>query len=152
MMKISPNFTANELIRSQTAARRGINNRPNVEQFTNLIYLATVLEQVRSLFGSPVHITSGYRSLELNRAIGSNDNSRHVLGLAADFVVSGVSNKNVFNEIKASNIPYRTVILEFPESANGWIHLDIYPFAQQGKHRNLIAKKVNNQTQYSKIA
>lgn len=150
-MKISKHFTANELIRSQTAARRKIDNRPNPKQFMNLVYLATVLEQVRALFDAPVHITSGFRCLALNRAIGSKDTSKHTQGLAADFVVSGYSNEAVFEKIKASDINYRTVILEFPESANGWIHLDIYPFAESGARRNLLAQKVNNRTQYSNV-
>lgn len=151
-MKISPHFDAKEFIRSQTAARRGINNRPNVEQFINLVYLATVLEQVRSIYNKPMQITSGFRCYELNKAIGGSSKSKHMQGLAADFVISGIDNKNVFNAIRSSDIPYRTVILEFPESANGWIHLDINPFAEQGKTRNLIARKVNNKTQYSNIA
>lgn len=82
---LSQHFLLSEFVRSETAARQGIDNTPPPEVILNLIRLAARLERVRALLGVPLHISSGYRCLELNRAIGSSDTSRHVRGLAADF-------------------------------------------------------------------
>lgn len=85
-MNLSPNFTLAELTASETAARRGIDNTPR-EPFVmdNLKRTAGVLEEIRSLLAAPILVTSGYRCLDLNSAIGSKPTSAHVVGLAADF-------------------------------------------------------------------
>ena len=70
-MKLSNNFSLAELVKSQTAERKGIHNKPETDAVENLIHLAeTVLQPVRNHFGKPVMISSGYRSPELCEAIG----------------------------------------------------------------------------------
>lgn len=85
-MNLSPNFTLAELTASETAARRGMDNTPR-EPFVmdNLKRTAGVLEEIRALLSAPILVTSGYRCLDLNSAIGSKPTSAHVVGLAADF-------------------------------------------------------------------
>ena len=84
-MNLTTNFKLNEFTRSETAKRLDINNEPDEASLYNLRRLATELEKVREILGKPIIITSGFRSLALNRKIGSKDNSSHVVGCAADF-------------------------------------------------------------------
>ena len=84
-MNLSRNFTLSELIKSDTAIRKGINNNPNAEQIEKLKALCeNILQPVRDHFGR-VKITSGFRSSELCLAIGSSVNSQHAKAEAADF-------------------------------------------------------------------
>ena len=88
-MQLSQNFSLEEMTRSETAARRGLDNTPDAETIEHLRETAALLEQVRELLGHPITITSGYRSLKVNSAIGSKPTSDHVLGYACDFVCPG---------------------------------------------------------------
>ena len=91
-MNLSRNFTLSELIKSDTAIRKGINNNPNAEQIEKLKLLCeNILQPVRDHFGR-VKVTSGFRSSELCVAIGSSVNSQHAKAEAADFEVIGTDN------------------------------------------------------------
>ncbi len=120
-MKLSPNFSLEELTFSQIAARRGLNNIPSEKVKDNLERLAFFLEQVRKLFNKPLLISSGYRSREVNEAVGGSKTSQHCEGCAADFNVKGVSPSAVVRAIVDANIPYDQVILEF----DSWVHISI---------------------------
>lgn len=52
--------------------------------------LIWILQNVRDYFKKPVNITSGYRTVTHNNSAGGAENSYHILGMAADFVVEGV--------------------------------------------------------------
>ena len=123
-MELTRNFTLSELIKSDTAIRKGINNNPNAEQIEKLKTLCEkILQPVRDHFGR-VKITSGYRSPELCHAIGSSVNSQHARAEAADFEVVGVDNCDLADWIKRE-LPYDQLILEFytpGEPNSGWIH------------------------------
>ena len=90
-MKLSTNFSLFEFCASDTATRNSINNELPLKLMENAYLTATMLEQIRSHLSSlagrtvPVHLTSGYRCLELNRRLGSKDTSDHLQALAADF-------------------------------------------------------------------
>ena len=124
-MRLSQNFTLAELIKSQTAERKSINNNPNEDNIENLQRLCEhVLQPVRDHFGKVVSVSSGFRSPELCVAIGSSTTSQHASGQAADFEIYGVSNKELADYI-ADNLDFDQLILEFhnPEEPNsGWIH------------------------------
>ena len=93
-MKLSDNFSLNELTKSQTAERKGIDNTPGPNHQENLKSLCEmILQPVRDHFGQVVSVSSGYRSPELCVAIGSSTQSQHAKGEAADFEIFGVSNK-----------------------------------------------------------
>lgn len=80
-------FWLSEFLRSDTAIRRGLNNTPDESVLLNIrTSLASGMERVRNLLGVPVQITSGYRSPEVNAAVGGASSSQHVQGLAADFI------------------------------------------------------------------
>ena len=125
-MKLSKNFSLKEMTKSQTALRRGIDNEPGDEEQANLQQLCEhVLQKVREHFGKPVTVNSGYRSPELNKAIGGSTTSDHCKGMAADIEIPGVSNYEIADWIK-SNCEFRQLILEFytpgvPDS--GWVHV-----------------------------
>lgn len=85
-MKLSPHFTLAELIASNTAKARGIDNTPPPEHLAKLTLTAEMLERVRSTLGVPVIVTSGYRCMALNVAVGGVTSSDHARGQAADIV------------------------------------------------------------------
>ena len=120
-MKLSPNFSLEELTFSQVASRRGLDNTPSDKVKDNLERLAFFLEQVRKVFNKPFLISSGYRSREVNEAVGGSKTSQHCDGCAADFNVKGMSPSAVVRAIVDANIPYDQVILEF----DSWVHISI---------------------------
>ena len=123
-MNLTRNFTLSEMIKSDTAIRKGINNNPNAEQIEKLKALCeNILQPVRDHFGR-VKITSGFRSVELCLAINSSANSQHARAEAADFECPGVDNAELADWIH-KNLPYDQLILEFytpGEPNSGWIH------------------------------
>ena len=93
-MNLTKNFSINELTKSQTAERKGIDNTPSPEHQGNLQSLCMhVLQPIRDHFSKVVSISSGYRSPELCTAIGSKITSQHAKGEAADFEIFGICNK-----------------------------------------------------------
>ena len=151
-MKLSNNFSLNELIRSQTAERKCIDNTPSPEHQENLKLLCThVLQRVRDHFGKVVTVSSGYRSPELCIAIGSKTTSQHAKGEAADFEIFGVSNKVLADWIH-NNINYDQLILEFwsPEDPNkGWIHCSYS--RENNRKQYLRAYKNEGKTKYEPV-
>ena len=131
-MNLSPNFTLNELTRSETAARNGWPNTPNDAEIGNLKRLAALLEQVKAAVGGkPVMINSGFRSKPVNDAVGSNDRSQHRLGCAADIRVPGMTPRQVVQACIDYQIPYDQIILEF----DAWTHISV-PNVPDAKPRN----------------
>lgn len=124
----SPHFTLAELTHSNTATRLDIDNTPLAEEIANLEILAEGLEQVRTkLDSSPILISSGFRCLELNRALKSKDTSYHILGLAADFICPSFGNVHeVMRTLADSSIQFQQLIIEFGR----WIHVS---FPKQGE-------------------
>lgn len=124
--KLSKNFTLAELVKSQTAARRGIDNWPTDQLVVDNLraVVENVVQPARDHYGVPIVPNSGYRSLELNRAIGSRDTSQHVRGQAVDFEIPGVSNYDLANWIR-NNCEFDQLILEFytpGQPTSGWVH------------------------------
>lgn len=83
---MTEHFTLAEFTRSQTAARRGIDNSLPSALLDAAEATLEMAERVRWWLGLPVQITSGYRCLELNQLLGSKDSSDHPQALAIDFV------------------------------------------------------------------
>ena len=124
-MQITKHFTLEELTRSDTAVRFGIDNEPGSEETENLVRVCDmILEPIRHRYDTPILPSSGYRCLELNRKIGSSDKSQHTKGQAVDFEVKGVPNMKVASWIM-DNLDYDQLILEFYKEGqpnSGWIH------------------------------
>lgn len=115
-------FTLKEMINSNTAKSKGIDNAPTWSVVLNLLELVqNVLDPIREAYKKPITVNSGYRCIELNRAIGSKDNSQHILGLAADITVgSREANKQLFEFIQ-SNIKEWDQLIN--ENNYQWIHI-----------------------------
>ena len=149
-MKLSKNFSLQELTKSQTAERKGIDNTPSAEHQENLKSLCTsILQPVRDHFGRVVTISSGYRSPELCVAIGSKTTSQHAKGEAADFEIFGVSNKELADWIHY-NLNYDQLILEYwkgeDDPNSGWVHCS---YSENQKRRQYLkAVKVDGRTKY----
>ena len=87
-------FTLSEFFRSSTAAKNGIKNEPSIDARATIarninLLVDNVLEPIRVMVRTPIIITSGYRSPQVNRLVGGVDNSQHMSGYAADFHVKG---------------------------------------------------------------
>ena len=150
-MNLSRNFSLQELIKSDTAIRKGINNNPNAEQIEKLKALCeNILQPVRDHFGR-VKVTSGFRSVDLCLAIGSSSNSQHAKAEAADFEVIGVDNAELADWIK-DNLPYDQLIVEYytpGEPNSGWIHCSYV--ADQPRASYLWAYRSEGKTKYKPI-
>ena len=119
-MNLSPHFSLAELVSSQVATRKGIDNAPAPAIVANLTRLAALLEQVRALVGAPIAISSGYRSPALNKAVGGAANSAHVLGLAADISTAKLTPKALALLIRQSDIAFDQLIYE-----GTWVHIGL---------------------------
>lgn len=151
-MKLSKNLSLSEVTKSNTAQRRGIDNTPQDLHLANLKYLAEqVFQPIRDHFGVPIYISSGYRSLELNEAIGGSPRSFHSHGMALDLDQDGrnqgVSNCDVFYFIK-DNLPFTELIWEFgDEYEPNWVHVAIAK-GRENEKKIKIAEKLNGRTKY----
>lgn len=151
-MKLSEHLELAELIRSESAKRQGISNMPTPEHIENFKLLAEkVFEPIRVNFRCPIHISSGYRSKELNKCIGGSLTSQHCSGEAIDIdmdgSLQGITNKMVFDYIKES-LEFDQLIWEFGSDSNpDWVHVS---YESTGKQRKQIlkAKRVNGKTVY----
>ena len=151
-MKLTENFSLNELTKSQTAERKGIDNTPGPEHQENLKKLCeNVLQPVRDHVSRVVSVSSGYRSPELCTAIGSKITSQHAKGQAADFEIFGVSNKTLADYID-SELHYDQLILEYwneSDPNSGWVHCSF----SEGNNRKqyLRAYKEDGTTKYEPV-
>jgi zinc D-Ala-D-Ala carboxypeptidase len=121
MTQLSLNFSLEEMVRSQTALRKGIDNTPSLLVIEHLKHLAAeLLEPVRAELGVPLHTDSGYRSMLLNDAVGGSPTSVHPLGLAADEIPIGMDLAEAFARIRArKDLPIDQLIIE----CNTWLHI-----------------------------
>ena len=121
--KLTENFTLEELTFSQTATRKGINNEPSDTVKANLQVLAQGLERIRAILLCPLHISSGYRSVELNKLIGGSGKSAHMDGFAADFTAPAFGNPEaIVRQLKRTGIKCDQVIME-----QNWVHVSFAP-------------------------
>ena len=128
-MQLSENFSLAEMVKSQTAERKGIVNDPSPEQVANLEALCqNILQPIRDEFGSFI-VSSGFRCGELSLAVGSSLRSQHCQGCAADFEVAGVDNYDLAKWCM-TNLEFDQLILECYESGkpnSGWVHSSYVP-------------------------
>ena len=151
-MKLSEQLDLSEVIRSESAKRNGISNMPTEAHIANFKLLAEkVFEPIRNHFRCPIHISSGYRSLELNKCIGGAATSQHCSGEAIDIDMDGspnnVTNKMIFNYIK-DNLEFDQMIWEFGNDSNpDWVHVS---YESTGKQRKQVLKayKESGKTHY----
>ena len=153
-MKISPHLSLAELTRSQTAKRNGIDNTPTAEHLENFKILAEkVFEPIREHFKTPIFISSGYRSKELNDFINGSPNSQHCKGQAIDIDMDGgngeVTNRMIFDFIK-NKLDFDQLIWEFGTDFNpDWVHVS---YVKTGNRKQkLKAVRAGGKTSYINI-
>lgn len=120
-MKLTENFSLEEMTVSEIGARRGLDNTPNATEVANLVRTAGLLEQVRALVKKPIIVNSAFRSKAVNDAVGSKDTSQHRIGCAADIRVPGMTPKQVVQACIDAKLPYDQIIQEF----DSWTHISV---------------------------
>jgi len=140
-MNLSKNLSLAEVTKSLTAKRLGIDNTPDDWTIENLRAVAgEVFQPVRSAFGCPIYVSSGYRSEELNRAIGGSVRSQHIQGRALDLdadVFGRCTNGEIFRYI-LNNLTFDQLIWEFGDSDNpDWVHVS---YVRDGLNRGRCLK------------
>jgi hypothetical protein len=143
-MRLTRNFQLDEFLISQTAERQGIDMTPPNFVIENLRQLTFhFLQPLRDIIGSPIRVTSGYRPLELNIAIGGSKTSQHMEGKAVDFQVPGMTPLEVCQIVFDNDLPFDQLIREF----RSWVHAS---YAGEGNRMaKLTAELVDGKTQYT---
>lgn len=148
-MKIGKYLTLNDLINSATATRYGIDNTPPKEAIDDLTNIVKFVYDNLSDHISGVHVSSGYRSVKLNKKIGGSATSQHCKGQALDLVMTGKgtnTNASIFNYI-LHNLDFDQLIWEFGTKVQPqWVHVSY----KVSSNRKLVLKaiKENGKTKY----
>lgn len=129
-MNLTENFTLDEMLKSQTAIRKGI-----AEQFNPPAHVVqaleklcvNILEPLRAECG-PIKVNSGYRSPKTNAAVGGAKTSQHLHGEAADIEGVNVSNATLFRKIQEMGLPFDQLIWEYgTQTEPSWVHVSFGP-------------------------
>lgn len=144
-MRLTENFSLEEFLVSQTAARHDINMDPPIEVIDNLRRLCVdILQPLRDTTGRPISVSSGYRPPQLNELIGGSTTSAHPFGRAADFKVHGITPLEAAQIIRDMELPYDQVIHEFGK----WVHVGISPEEDNARLQELTAYRKDGRTRY----
>tara|TARA_R100001224_G_scaffold54585_1_gene31953 strand:+ start:144 stop:623 length:480 start_codon:yes stop_codon:yes gene_type:complete len=140
-MKLSKNLSLEEVTKSITAKRLNIDNTPDEWTTENLSKIAVnVFQPLRDSFKCPIFVSSGYRSAELNTAIGGSRRSQHVEGRALDLdgdVYGRCTNSQIFEWIR-ENLEFDQLIWEFGDTDNpDWVHVS---YVHDGNNRKRCLK------------
>tara|TARA_R110000868_G_scaffold158025_2_gene385706 strand:+ start:805 stop:1251 length:447 start_codon:yes stop_codon:yes gene_type:complete len=147
-MNLTPNFTLEEMTRSMYAIRNDIDNTPSQEIVNNLTQTCKLLETIRAYANRSVSVSSGYRCIALNKAIGGVSNSSHILGQAADISVKGFTTEQAYRMIKGMVLNDEIVVGQVIQEFDNWVHIST-PTADN-KNEFLRATKANGKTVYTK--
>lgn len=148
-MQLTTNFSLAEMIKSETAVRRDMDNIPGTVEIDNLRVLCEqILQPIRDAYDRGVKVNSGYRSPDVNAAVGGSRTSDHCKGQAADIEIPGVPNGDLAQYV-ADYFEFTQLILEFhtpgvPDS--GWVHVSYDPLDL--KKQILTAMRENGKTVY----
>ena len=131
-MKLSKNFSLEELTFSITANNHGIDNTPNAEVKAALKRLAVeVLQPIREAWGQPIVVTSGYRCPKLNAAVGGVKGSQHLLGQAADIKAANPADNGKLHAcikrlVQQKKINVGQLIWEYgSKTCPKWVHVSL---------------------------
>lgn len=128
-------FTIEELCRSSVAQVRRISNKPDTQQVKALTALVdNVLDPLRERFGHPIIVSSGFRSKDLNGAVGGSNTSQHMKGEAADIYAGTKQGNRELFELIRKYLPFDQLINENDFS---WVHVS---YRADGKNRGQILK------------
>ena len=151
MYKLSEHLTYKEATVSQTAKKEGIDNTPDNEQLLNMVELAkNVFEPLRNALGTPLYISSMFRSAELNVALKGAEDSQHCKGEAMDIdadIFGKTTNEEIFHWL-LNNVEFDQLIAEGVDNKGiAWVHVS---YKRNGKNRKqaLIMYKENKKSKY----
>lgn len=153
-MKLSKNLSLSEVIKSNTATRKGIDNSPNNDHLESLEDIAKdIFQPLRDDLGV-IYVSSGYRSDALNKAIGGSRKSQHSKGEALDLDNDNknvaASNTEIFNYIK-DNLDFDQLIWEFgTDEKPDWVHVS-YTTKRPNRNQILKAYRQSGKTKYKSM-
>lgn len=137
---LSKNLSLLECVTSQTAERKGIDNTPDADVICNLKTIAEkVFQPLRTHFKKPIRVSSGYRSPNLNRAIGGSVTSQHVKGEALDLqATNGFTNRQIYDYVK-KNLDFDQLIWEYgTDNEPAWVHVS---YRAKGNRKQILRIK-----------
>ncbi len=145
-VNLSEHFSLGELTKTSVK----IDNVPNEEQVNNLKRLCGWLEQLRrrwnNLYGEgddPIIINSGFRSLEVNKAVGGATLSNHLTGCAVDIRCIGIEQALRYAAIlldisDLNNEDFDELLIE-QKAHVYWIHFAVRP--KNNRRRTNLSKR-----------
>ena len=140
MMNKFKYFTLQELLASETAKKKKIDNTPSFEVVDHLRELTEkVLEPLRAAYGKPITVSSGYRCPALNKAVGGKDTSAHLRGDAADLQAADMEGFKAFvrSWLISQRVKFDQCIIERSAKAE-WVHIGLY--SSTGSQRGQVFK------------
>ena len=153
-MKLSKNLSLSEVVKSNNAIRKGIDNSPNNDHLESLEDVAKdIFQPLRDDLGV-IYVSSGYRSDALNKAIGGSRKSQHSKGEALDLDNDNknvaASNTEIFNYIK-DNLDFDQLIWEFgTDEKPDWVHVS-YTTKRPNRNQILKAYRQSGKTKYKSM-
>ncbi|MFV0501213.1 MAG: D-Ala-D-Ala carboxypeptidase family metallohydrolase [Bacteroidales bacterium] len=123
-------FELADFEKSSTAKRKGIDNRLKGDDILDYQYLMDIIIKIQAKFGKPIYVNSGYRSKDLNKAVGGATKSQHrSLGneAAADITAGNkLLNKELYSLIRQM-VNSNEIILDqiIDEKVLTWIHVSV---------------------------
>jgi zinc D-Ala-D-Ala carboxypeptidase len=142
-MNLSAHVTLKEFQASGLATLRNLNNEMSESQIASAKLLCeNVFEPLRLYLNTPIKISSGFRSVQLNKMIGGSATSQHTKGEAMDLQI----NAKGFNFIK-DKLEFDQLIWEFGNDEQpSWVHVS---FSSRNRKQVLKASKKNGKTIYT---
>ena len=140
-MRLTRNFTYEELRHSDVAERMGINNSTRTKEEESVVIenlkalCMEVLQPLRDFLGKPVVISSGYRCAELNKAVGGVRNSQHMKGEAADIHVENTEHLLKIMHFIMDETDFDQVIWERNRAGTQWVHVS---YKREGVNRHQV--------------
>jgi hypothetical protein len=147
MTAISDHFTWEEATvthQRDPATGLALPNRPSPEASAQLVHTFQEMERVRGLFHKPIIIHSAYRSPAVNAAVGGSGTSQHLWGEAVDFIIPGLTPREVFKHIRRSGVLYDQLI----EEAGSWIHISFVHDGRTPRRQGLTMRIEEGRAKY----
>lgn len=141
IMKLTNNFTLEELTKSATATAYKLDNTPSAIVKGHLKELAESLQTLRDMYGKPITITSGYRSPKVNAKVGGSATSQHTTGYAVDMQPTN-GDMQTFKAVVlewAKTHKYDQIILEQCDAKGlpTWVHFGV-KHATKGQRKQIL--------------
>ena len=155
--RLSEHFTLGELCKTSAKTADGrsatqgdallAKNIPSHVHIENLRRLCSWLEMLRDEWNrrygegdDPIIINSGYRSEEVNKAIGGVKGSNHLTGCAADIRVAGMEQALRYAVIlldisDQSREDFDELLLERSPRGTYWLHFAVRPPSQENRRK-----------------